>query len=223
MPAERLEEARIRDLGFLPRLAWRPAAREPTNWSALIEALSTERELAVFCDNSAFDTSAPLELWEVLLSEPGRLVFTERVNAELRPWLRRHLSHPVAAAIRNRHSGISERLEPKSGQPGRRVFDYYMALLGIRREGIEVVRRVFRREQGRDPDTEEERHLAAQVQQHLGQRGRLIATKHSGNFTDEALVYLAVEHALTTGKQTLVLTRDADVEEQFFKSSRGLV
>jgi hypothetical protein len=35
--------------------------------------------------------------------------------------------------------------------------------------------------------------------------------------TDEALVYLAAENAVTTGKQTIVLTRDADVEEQFLK------
>ena len=41
------------------------------------------------------------------------------------------------------------------------------------------------------------------------------ATKLVGNQTDEAPVYLAVERALITGKQTLVLTRDADVEEQF--------
>lgn len=119
--------------------------------------------------------------------------------------------------IAERHAAISERLEPKPGEPGRRVFDYYMALLAIRRRGIDAARGVFRREHGRDPDADEEGHLADQLQQHLGPRERLIATKGPGNFTDEALVFLAVEHALTTGKQTLVLTRDADVEEQFFK------
>jgi hypothetical protein len=97
------------------------------------------------------------------------------------------------------------------------VFDYYMSLLVVRRQGIAVARRVFHREHGRDPNPDEEPRLADQIQQHLGQRERLIATKAAGNYTDEALVYLAVEHALTTGKQTLVLTRDADVEEQFFK------
>jgi hypothetical protein len=215
--AERLEETRSREPGFLRRLAWRSTPRQPTDWPALISALAAEHDLAVFCDNSAFDSSAPQELWEVLLSEPNRLVFTERVNAELLPWLRAHPNHPIVAAIRNNHPGISERLEPKPGQPGRRSFDYYMTLLSIRRKGIEVAQHVFRRQHGREPNAEEERHLADQVQQRLGQRGRLIATKKPGNLTDEALVYLAVEHAITTGKQTLVLTRDADVEEQFFK------
>jgi hypothetical protein len=215
--AERLEQARARDPGFLPRLTWRSSPKEPTDWPALVEALAAEHDLAVFCDNSAFDSSAPPELWEALLGEPGRMVFTERVNAELRPWLRTHLDHPIVAALRDGHDGISERLEPKPGDPGRRVFDYYMALLGIRREAIEVARRVFRHEYGRDPDIDEDRRLPDSVQQHLGQRERLLATKGAGNLTDEALVYLAVEHALTTGKQTLVLTRDADVEEQFFK------
>lgn len=53
------------------------------------------------------------------------------------------------------------------------------------------------------------------MQRGLGERARLLATKLVGNQTDEAPVYLAVERALITGKQTLVLTRDADVEEQF--------
>jgi hypothetical protein len=215
--AERLERARARDPGFLPRLGWRSSPKLPTDWRVLVEALTAEHDLAVFCDTSAFDPEAPPELWEALLSEPGRMVFTERVNAELLPWLRTHLDHPIVAAMRGGHAGISERLEPKVGDPGRRVFDYYMALLGIRRKGIEIARRTFRREHGRDPDADEVRRLADQIQQHLGQRARLLATKAPGNLTDEGLVYLAVEHALTTGKQTLVLTRDADVEEQFFK------
>jgi hypothetical protein len=152
----------------------------------------------VFCDNSAFDDSAPPELWDVLLGEPGRLVLTERVNTELLLWRRKNLNHPVADAIRRSHAGISEYLEPNSGQPGRRVFDFYMALLGIRRRAVEVVRGAFRREHGRDPKPEEERCLAEQVQQEFGQRGRLLATKDPGYYTDEALVYLAVEHAHKT-------------------------
>jgi hypothetical protein len=35
--------------------------------------------------------------------------------------------------------------------------------------------------------------------------------------TDEALVYLAVHHALATGRRTQILTADGDVEEQFVK------
>jgi hypothetical protein len=35
--------------------------------------------------------------------------------------------------------------------------------------------------------------------------------------TDEILVCRAVEHAVRTGQQTVILTKDPDLEEQFFK------
>ena len=92
-----------------------------------------------------------------------------------------------------------------------------MALLSVRRRATELARSEFQREHGRDPAPDEERRLLDRVQRRLGERGRLLATKPVGNYTDEALVYLAIEHALTTGRQTLIMTRDADVEEQFFK------
>lgn len=215
--AEALEQARRRDPGFLPRLALRATPWHKTDWPGLVDSLGRERDLAVFCDNSAFDDTAPVELWDVLLQEPERLVLTPRVMAELKPWLASHLDHPIVKALRTHHAGITQRLEPKPGDPGRKVFDYYMALLSARRNAIQVARSVFKRRHGRDPDLGEERRLADDIQKHVGQRQRLLATKAPGNFTDEALVYLAVEHALTTGKQTLIFTRDADVEEQFLK------
>jgi hypothetical protein len=217
IPAAALARARSRDPGFLGRLAWKASPRVPTDWDIIIEALRGEHDLAVFCDNSAFDETVPPELWETLLGRPKGLVLTERVNAELLPWARTHQDHPLVRSIRERHPGFAEWREPKSGEPGKRVFDYYVALLSLRRDAIEVARRVFRREHGRDPDPHEDRQFADTVQQRLGQRGRLLATKPSVNRTDEVLVFLAVQHALTTGRPTLVLTRDADVEEQLFK------
>ena len=208
---------RLSDPNFLGRLAWRIFPRVVTDWLFLADAIRAEADLSVFCDNSVFDDGVPAELWEALLGAPGRLVLTPRVNFELRSWLLKRANHPVAAAIGGRHPGIGFRAEPKDGQPGRRVFDYYMTLLACRRNAMKIERRLFQKEHGRDPDVVEERRLADDLQKHIGERGRLIATKAGGSGTDEALVYLAVEHAITTGKQTLVLTRDADVEEQFFK------
>ncbi len=189
----------------------------PTEWGDLVDGLAAERDLAVFCDTSAFEDDAPAKLWEALLCEPGRLVLTERVRAELLPWLGRRPDHPISVALRERHDAIVEQPEPQPGEPGRRAFDYYMALLSVRRRATELARSEFQREHGRDPAPDEERRLLDRVQRRLGERGRLLATKPVGNYTDEALVYLAIEHALTTGRQTLIMTRDADVEEQFFK------
>jgi hypothetical protein len=70
---------------------------------------------------------------------------------------------------------------------------------------------------GREASPDEERDLSAKIQQSFGEQGRLIALKPSEQLTDEALVYLAVSHAISTGRQTPVLAEDADVEEQFFK------
>ena len=217
VPAGPWADALARDSGFLLRLSWRSGPRVPTDWGEIAAGLSAERDLAVFCDTSAFDDTSPQALWDVLLDEPGRLALTERVTVELRPWLDKRPDHPVARALREHHPGVTERREPRQGEPGRRVFDYYVALLSVRRRATELARSDFRREHGRDPEAAEERLLAEDVQRRFGERGRLIATKPAGFQTDETLVYLAIEHALSTGKQTLILTRDADVEEKFYK------
>jgi hypothetical protein len=54
--------------------------------------------------------------------------------------------------------------------------------------------------------------MQEEVQRHLGPRGFLLASKGFSELpTDEALVYLAVEYALSTGRPTIILTGDADV------------
>ena len=173
--------------------------------------------MVFFCDNSFINVRTPSEVWEPLLGRPGRFVLTQRVMVELRPWITRHPEHPLAEAIREGNPGVAQRIEPEPGKRGHRAFAYYMSLLGLRRRALEFAESVFLEQNGRTPDEVEKRLLLDQVQRGLGSRGRLLATKAPGLFTDEALVYLAVEHALSTGRETIVLTSDADVEEQFFK------
>lgn len=209
--------SRSDDPGFLRRLAWRVTPKVTTDWAELADAIQGEAQIDVFCDNSIFADDTPGGLWEALLAAPERLVITPRVWRELLPWLEKRPNHRLAAAIHESNPGIGICNEPEPGQTGRRAFDYYMALLKIRRTGIVTARGAFRRQHGRDPDLDEERELPAKIQQTFGERGRLIALKPSEHLTDEALVYLAASHAISTGRQTLVLTEDADVEEQFFK------
>jgi hypothetical protein len=215
--AKAAEEARKADSGFMLRLTWVRGPRVPTPWDDLISTLAAERDVSVYCDNSAFSDNAPPELWEVLLQEPGRLVVTPRVWAELREYLARRQTHPVRIAIGREDTAIRIHNEPESGAPGKRAFDYYTGLLAARRNALEFARVEFRREQGRDPGPQEQVDLQTKVQKYFGARGLLLAKKAPGMMTDEALVYLAAENAVTTGKQTIVLTRDADVEEQFLK------
>lgn len=205
------------DPGFLHRLSWRTPPKVPTDWGALIEAIGRETQIDVFCDTSAFSDDVPDALWSVLLAEEGRLVITPRVWEELKPWLRIRPGHALWSAVKEGSAGIGFSNDPKVGEAGRRVYEYYISLLRLRRAiGVASVN-AFRKAQGREPEADEERELLAEVQKNLGERGRLLAAKPSQALTDEALVYLAVIHAIRTGRQTMILTRDADVEEQFFK------
>ncbi len=205
------------DPGYLRRLAWRTTPRIRTNWTETVNALGAEEQIDVFCDNGIFADDAHADLWEVLLAAPGRMILTPRVLKELLPWLKIRPGHRVLKALKDEEDGVRIINEPQDGEPGKCAFDYYMSLLKIRRGGLEIARRAFRKEHGRDPNEAEDRDLLGKIQQSFGDRGRLIGGKEAGLLTDEALVYLAVRHAVTTGRQTLVLTRDADVEEQFFK------
>jgi hypothetical protein len=215
--AEEVEKRLAEAPGYVPRLAWRPQPRQITDWPLITEALASDRNMVFFCDNSFISDTTPQEVWEVLLSTPGRFVLTPRVMAELRPWILRNPGHPLAVAIRDGNPAVIEYAEPDVGEDGRVVFDYYMALLSIRRRAHQINEAMFVTQNGRAPTDDEKRQLAVDLQRELGPRALLLATKDPGMYTDEALVYLAVEHALKTGVETVVLTSDADVEEQFFK------
>src|SRR5216684_1224101 len=78
----------------------------------------------------------------------------------------------------------------------------------------------FREEQERDPSPDE---MMAGVQRTFSERGLALAHKDGRSVvldkwaTDESLVYLAAAHALETGRPTVILTKDQDVLEQFYK------
>jgi hypothetical protein len=52
---------------------------------------------------------------------------------------------------------------------------------------------------------------------HAGEEGEEVDWGRATAYTDEALVVLAAMHAIQTGQQTVILTRDEDVMEQFYK------
>ncbi|HLX32613.1 MAG TPA: hypothetical protein VKR79_07580 [Gaiellaceae bacterium] len=178
----------------------------------LAQSISGADDAAFFCDNSFFDDREEPETWEALLDATGRLVITPRVWRELKGWLKRRNNHPILKAISGKNPAIATYGEP--GVSGQAVFDYYVTLLTLRRQMLAVARVQFELEHGRPPTKQE---AANRVQTFFGQRGLMLAAKRSPDRTDEALVYLAVEHALTTGRPSIILTRDSDIEEQLFK------
>ena len=162
------------DPGYLRRLAWRTTPKVKTNWSENIKAPGRRKQIDVFCDNGILADDAHVDLWEVLLAAPGRMILTPRVVKELLPWLKIRPGDRVLKALKDKEEGVQIIHEPQDGEPGKRVLDYYMSLLKIRRDSLEIARRVFRKENGRDPDEAEEQQLLGQIQQSFGERGRLI-------------------------------------------------
>lgn len=204
---------------FMPRLTWKSHARVPIADALVPESIaSAPADTAFFCDSSAITDKLDPAIFEALLAVPDRLVLTPFVIAESREWLGRHLDHPLAAAMLKKEARVHTRQPPPVGATGRKAYDYYLWLLLMRRRALEVADQRFRREHGRDPDDSEREALRSEVERDLGPRGFLLANKGFSKIpTDEALVYLAVEYALATGCPTIVLSADADVEEQFFK------
>jgi len=97
---------------------------------------------------------------------------------------------------------------------------YYVYLLQMRRNAFMAFREKLRRSMGGEPSMGD---VSSAVQRALGERGLALVRKNRKSTlgdkwaTDESLVVLAALHALKTGQPTVVLTRDQDVLEQFYK------
>jgi hypothetical protein len=204
---------------YMRRLNWKFGDRVPMSTVPVAKSIECGPvEAAWFIDNNVLADSVDPAIIEALLDVPGRMVLTPLVMQESKTWLERHPEHPFVRAIKKGTAEPAEWRPPDPGMPGRNVYDYYLALLGVRRYVGRAAEDRFRREHGRDPNGAEQTAIRADIQKQLGVRGQVLARKGPGALpTDEALVYLAVHHALTTGRPTQILTADGDVEEQFVK------
>ena len=82
----------------------------------------------------------------------------------------------------------------------------------------------FERIHGRAPQDTDRTTVRGYVQRAVGERGFLFAKKGqlqqvAGRYSnaDEETVYTAVAHALRTGRQTVILTGDEDLLDQFYR------
>lgn len=204
---------------FIRRLNWKFTPRISIDEAKVAESIARAPEEAVwFVDNNVFSEETDLAIVEALLEVPGRMVLTPLVNQELLAWLPRHRDHPMARALEAGTMKAAYWAPPEPGRAGRTAYEYYLALLRQRRYVLRAAEDRFRREYGRDPEPAERHTLQGEIQKELGARALVIARKGPGTLpTDEALVYLALHHALTTGRPTQILTADGDVEDQFVK------
>ena len=201
------------------RLSWYVPDEGEISWPGLAEAV-LRNDVAVFADSSLFDDRTPSLLWEAL-GDSGRLHLTSRVRQELEPWLGRRADPLVRDLVRSVESNSAE--DARTAREHPIALSYYLSLLMMRRRLFTLERLRLADELGREPADDEVR---ARVPSRTGERGYLIGNKgdkeqrgkeHDLQPTDEEVVVRAVAHSITTGQPSVILTKDHDLPEQFYK------
>jgi hypothetical protein len=187
-----------------------------------------------FLDTNVFTKSLESDVWKALCTR--RIVITPSVWKELQPWLKtpfcnKDIRDCVVAAVKRQiarqeqaQDSVDLKVQTQEGALVQQFTDhgynYYLKLLTIRKVMGPLAEVVLTKRLGRAPTKDE---LNAEVQSRFGERGALLARKglaaaHSPNrLTDEHLVLSAALTAILSGSEVLIVTRDSDVLEQYFK------
>lgn len=208
-----------------------PTPSQECTYDNFIESFRTmPKDYRIFLD-TGFVTSheVPQELWDCIVDK--HIFITEDVWKELQPWVanpfyNRWFRDYLCDSIEQEKSGKGHRrlslssfadLLPEHAKVAR----YYVNLLWLRKfVGINHAHE-YAKHLGRTPTAEENQ---AELQAILGPRGWRLAKKALANpeslkiNTDEALVVSAALRAVLFGQHSIVLTRDTDVFEQFYKA-----
>ena len=166
----------------------------------------------------------PVELWDALNRQS--VVVTPGILFELREWLgdpRRNgiFQRRVLAAFEKRQSSVHLFDVCDFSTTVQAAAKYYIQLLCVRKLVASIERDRFSADCGREPTADE---LAARCKRITGERGWRLAEKGMNecqkiNFgaDEEAAVTWAVISAIVSGRETVIMTRDTDVMEQFYK------
>lgn len=165
----------------------------------------------------------PNDVWNSLDSH--HTILSPGVLLELREWLdgpfRNGCFHErVRATMAGKPSSVQLLDTSHYSSVVQSAAKYYVRLLCVRKALGAIEKQRFTAEHGREPSDDE---LANRCRRIVGDRGWPLAEKGMSegtriNFgTDEELVVWAVLFAVLTGHETVILTRDRDVLEQFYK------
>jgi hypothetical protein len=177
----------------------------------------------------------PLGFPQMTVAELSGWLKTPFGNAYLHSWLPRALKNCESEPLKQRNlfrfCRVLGALEHNVLTPvevavaDRKVFErfgysYYVNLLSIRKRLGVAAKRELTAQLGHDPtDSEFKQHLNREYKA----RGASLAFKGSRDFgkrnflADEELVVTAVLTSILTGRETIILTRDNDVFDQFVK------
>jgi hypothetical protein len=179
-----------------------------------------------FCDSTVFIGETGQAIWDALLSKRGRLVLTVPIYEEIRQWINdptsnRPIAELVKEALRHRGETAINILEFSRNDMIRINYcEYYSNLIGMRKNGFGLANSIFIETHGRPPMTQE---LSSYSKDIFGLRAQLLARKGANakvpthRYNDEAFVVTAIVDAICTGRETVILTSDEDVYDQFFK------
>ncbi len=209
---------------FVPRLTNVGTPKLPYDVEEFCNGVAAAPDdIIFFCDTSLFHRNTDMRLWDALLNREGKLVIVPPVRRELDPWLASNEQHPAARAILDGEPTVTfSGIDPEDRR-GKAAAEYYIELLGLRKKLVTYKVREFEEEHGRPPDDRERRDLMERLHQDLGSRGYLLAKKGAevtnpdNLLTDETLVYLAMKTAIETGREVVILSKDEDILEQFYK------
>ncbi len=185
-------------------------------------------EVQWVCDTNLFIAPTDQVVWDALLAKKGRLVVTAPVCRELEVWIadenRRNSS--VAGHFKMVRSGDERAFirlinVPKSNLTEVVLIEYYLNLIGMRKNAANIASRVYEEEYGRPPTNQE---LSNYKKDRMGCRARMIASSGASakdpanKCNDEAMIVLALIDAIRSARETAIITRDEDVYEQFYKA-----
>jgi hypothetical protein len=181
------------------------------------------QDALIFCDTSVFDHRTDERVWDALLDRHDSVILLPDVHRELEPWLTRNSDHPAARAVNREHPAFRFHRYGQLSEWEISSLTYYVNLLSMRKRIIQLKMLQFESDNGRVPVELEVKQMKQNLHRSLGPRGYHLAAKdlernlQRMNYTDEFLVCAAAMSAITVGRPTVILSKDEDVLEQFYK------
>jgi len=206
---------------FVDRLSFNFREPDALALTRLYKALGRlDSGIDVYLDSSIWDTNLDKKIWSQLLNHADSIRILPQVRLEVEPWLQRHQTSRAARALSGNNPAFSVLPLPEQETVEAATLTYYVNLLLMRRRVGDLMEEKLRKSLGRLPT---EAEIASETQKSVGTRGLLFVHKSGKKVqadplaTDESLVYETIANGVRTGRPTLLLTRDRDLLEQFYK------
>lgn len=209
------------------RLCWQhypPITYDPIELAKVISYHNNE-DIRWFCDANMFIHPTDDNIWESLLSRPERLVIIPPILNELKRWIAKPKCNSIVhdaikRKIKNDYNSPVDILDITNNTERATVTEYYVNLIGFRKRVYGMIPEQLKEHLGREPSVQE---LSNFCKDQFGERTQLLAQKGRDSkvanhrYNDEALVVMAITEAIYSGKEVVIITKDEDVLEQFYK------